>query len=207
MTQLLLLGANGRTGRRLLRLGLDAGHAVTALVRSADRLADVQHERLTVAVGDACDPDVLRPLLAGCDGVVSTLGPRAPTLAATAVYPDSAAALVAAMEGSGVNRVLVTSSALLFPDRTRLARVLCWVVPNIVRRAQEMERTLQASSLDWTLVRTGFLSDADDPAHRLAVGELPPSPRAVSRQAVAGYLLSQVEAEGGHRRRVVGNCG
>lgn len=203
---LLLLGANGRTGRQVLRLSLDAGHRVTALVRAADRLDDVEHERLTVAVGSPCDPAVLCELLPGHDVVISTLGPRWPTRAAASVYPDSAAAIVRAMRGSGVNRLLVTSSALLFPDRTVLATVLCWVVPAIVEGATRMEETIQASDLDWTIVRTSFLDDSDDPAHRLGVEELPSAPGAVSRLAVARFLLSQVAADGGHRRQVVGLC-
>lgn len=204
---MLLLGANGRTGRQVLRRALEQGHTVTALVRAADRLADVAHERLTVAVGSATDPAVLTRLLPGHDVVISTLGPRLPTRAACAVYPDSAAAMVQAMEGSGVRRLLVTSSALLFPERTALARVLCWLVPSIVRGAERMEHIIQDSSLDWTIVRTGFLDDGDGSAHRLEVGALPPEPVAVSRAAVAGYLLSQVASDEGHQRLVVGLCG
>ncbi|MEN0067623.1 MAG: NAD(P)-binding oxidoreductase [Myxococcota bacterium] len=202
-----LLGGNGRTGRRFLWLALEAGHTVTALVRSADRLHEVEHERLHIAVGSATDPTVLKRLLPGHDVVVSTLGPRWPTRVAAAVYPQSAAAMVAAMEATGVERLLVTSSALLFPERTLSTRLLRWIVPAIVRGAGRMEDIIRASSLNWTLVRTGFLEDGDSNAHRLSVGSLPPKPAAVSRLAVATFLLSQVEADRGHHRKVVGFCG
>ncbi|MEM6927837.1 MAG: NAD(P)-binding oxidoreductase [Myxococcota bacterium] len=204
---ILLLGANGRTGRRFLGRALDAGHTVTALVRSADRLADVRHARLTVAVGDACDSAELARRVPGHDVVVSTLGPRWPSRSAAAVYPQSAAAIVSAMERSGVRRLVVTSSALLFDDRTALAKLLYWVVPQIVRSAAQMEETIRASDLDWTTVRTSFLNDSDDLTHRLGVDALPPSPEAVSRAAVADYLMTQIEADVGHRRQVVGLCG
>lgn len=203
---ILLLGANGRTGRQVLRLALDAGHAVTAVVRAPDRLTDVCHERLRVVVADPTDARALGPLLPGHDVVVSTLGPRWPTRVAAAVYPDSAAAMVTAMEGSGLRRLVVTSSALLFPERTVLARFLCWLVPSIVRGATLMEATIQASDLDWTIVRTSFLDDRDDRAYRVGVGSLPSSPGAVTRVAVADFLLSQVEIAV-PSRQVVGLCG
>jgi putative NADH-flavin reductase len=189
-----------------MRRALDTGHAVTALVRSADRLDDVTHERLTVAVGDATDPAVLTHLVPGHDVVVSTLGPRWPTRAAAAIYPESAAALVAAMQGSGVRRLVVTSSALLFPDGTLLSRLLSSLVRAIVDGATAMEDTLRASDLDWTIVRTGFLDDSDDLAFRLGVESLPEAPKAVSREAVATVLLSQLTTLG-HRRQTLGLCG
>ena len=82
--KIVLLGANGRTGRQVLGRALSAGETVTALVRGEDRLADLSHERLEVRVGSACDPRVLEPLLPGHDVVISTLGPRRPTRVRTA---------------------------------------------------------------------------------------------------------------------------
>ena len=202
----LLLGASGRTGRLVLRLALDGGHRVTALVRSEKRLADAPDSRLTKVVGEACDPATLRQLVPGHDVVVSTLGPRWPTRAAAAVYPDSAAAFVPAMEEAGVRRLLVTSSALLFEQRTCTAWLLRRAVPSVVHGAASMEAVVRRSDLDFTLVRTSFLDDSDDPAHRLGADALPDAPGSVSRLAVARYLLSQIEAEEGHRRRVVGLC-
>jgi len=102
---------------------------------------------------------------------------------------------------------VVTSSALLFPERTWLARLLVWLLPQLVGAATRMEQIIQSSNLDWTLVRTSFLNDRDETAHRRGIGLLPARPGAVSRRAVAGYVMSQVEADGGHRRQVVGLCG
>lgn len=204
--KLLLLGANGRTGREVLGRALSAGVTVTALVRAADRLADVRHERLEVRVGSPCDRKVLEQLLPGHDVVVSVLGPRWPSKAATAIYPDSAAAIVEAMQRSEVNRLLVTSSALLFLDDSFFASALRWLVPCVVNGAQRMEGRIRSSSLDWTIARTSFLTNDSATDYRLGEGVLPEGGGAVSRAAVARFLLTEAN-QPKHSRKVVGLCG
>ena len=74
---IVLLGANGGTGREVIVQALRAGDTVTALVRAEGKLTDLSHERLDVHVGSPCDPRVLEELLQfGQDVVISTLGPR-----------------------------------------------------------------------------------------------------------------------------------
>jgi uncharacterized protein YbjT (DUF2867 family) len=197
--KILLLGANGRTGRQLLSRALDQGDAVTAVVRAEDRLADVKHERLKVHVGSATDPEVLAALVPGHDVVVSTLGPRRPTKAASAIYDESAAAIVEAMQAAEVRRLIVTSSALLFPEQTLSGRILKVLVSNIVGAATRMEDQIRASNLDWTIARTGFLNDDNASTYQT-------SDRAggtVSRAGVANFLRTEMEQRG-HVREVVG---
>jgi nucleoside-diphosphate-sugar epimerase len=78
MPTVLLLGATGRTGGRLLLQLLDRGAMVRAVVRSPDRLpAKAQgHPRLALTEASLLDlPDAeLRHLVAGCDAVLSCLG-------------------------------------------------------------------------------------------------------------------------------------
>ena len=204
--KIVLLGANGRTGREVLGRALDAGHTVTALVRAEGKLGDVSHERLEVRVGDVCDPTFLQAILPGHDAVISTLGPRVPTRAATAVYSDSAASIVDAMQGSGVDRLLVTSTALLFPSDGLLDRVLRRLTPNAVREAGRMEERIRSSSLDWTIARVGFLTNDAATDYRHAAGTAPEGGGSISRAALACFLLAEAR-ERAHVRQVVGLCG
>lgn len=204
--KIFLLGANGRTGREVLGRALNAGHSVTALVRAEDRLADISHERLEVRVGSACDPGVLEPLLPGHDVVVSVLGPRRPWKSATAIYPQSGAAIVDAMQRSDVNRLLVTSSGLLFPQAGFFVGAMRWLVQSLVADAGRLEAHIRSSSLDWTIARTSFLTNDSATSYRLAVDALPEGGGSVSRAAVASFLLTEVEHPH-HRRQVVGLCG
>ena len=200
---IVMLGANGRTGREVFVRALSAGDTVTALVRAEDKLADLSHERLKVHVGSPCNPRVLEALLPGQDVVISTLGPRRPTKASAAIYADSASAIVDAMQGSGVNRLLVTSSALLFPSDRLRDRALRRLVPNLVKEARRMEDRIRSSGLDWTIARMGFLTNDATTAYRHAEGASPEGGGSISRAAVACFLLTEAR-QSTHLRQIVG---
>src|SRR2546421_8350647 len=74
--KLLLLGATGGTGRQLLSQALQAGHEMTALVRSPEKLDEEDH--LLIRPGDATDPGSVDAAVAGQDAVLSALGVRSP---------------------------------------------------------------------------------------------------------------------------------
>lgn len=202
---IVLLGANGRTGREVLVRALRAGDTVTALVRAEGKLADLSHERLEVHVGSPCDRKVLEALLPGHDVVISTLGPRRPTRASAAIYSDSASSIVDAMQRSNVNRLLATSSALLFPSDRLLDRVLRRLASNVVKEARRMEERICSSNLDWTIARTGFLTNDTGTRYRHAEGASPEGGGSISRAAVACFLLTEAR-QSIHLRRVVGLC-
>jgi putative NADH-flavin reductase len=191
--KLVVLGANGGTGKHVLRAALDDGMTVTAVVRSENKLPKIQHPNLKTVVGDPCDPMFLKTVLRDQDALISTLGGRAPTRAATSVYYRSADAIVEAAWETGLKRVLVTSTALLFPEQTMLGTLLRYVVPNVVRSAERMEHVLKNSGLIWTAARAGFLNDTREATYRAAKGALPKDGTAVPRLALARFLVDAVE--------------
>lgn len=200
------LGANGRTGREVMQLALEAGDSVTGLVRSADSLGDMKHDRLQVHVGNVCDPGFLKTALPGHDAVISTLGPRTPTKSACAIYSASAAAIVEAMRATGLRRVLVTSTALLFPPTKILDHVVRLIARNNFKAAGLMEECIRGADLDWTFTRTGFLNDDNKRGYRKAVGVMPDAGGSVSRSALAEFLFTELK-QSEHVGDVVGLCG
>jgi len=191
--KLVVLGANGGTGQLVLKAALDQGMDVTAVVRTEQKRPELQHPNLQVVVGDPCDPAFLKPVLRGQDALISTLGGRAPTKAATSVYYRSAAAIVEAAWDTGLKRVLVTSTALLFPEQTLLGQVLGYLAPNVVRSAERMEQVLKNSGLTWTSARAGFLNDARETTYRAEKWALPKNGTAVLRSALARFLVDALE--------------
>ncbi|MEL6205160.1 MAG: NAD(P)-binding oxidoreductase [Pseudomonadota bacterium] len=191
--KLVILGANGRTGRQLLRVALERGTDVTAVVRSANKAPAIRDERLSVIVGDPCDPAFLKHVLLGQDVVISALGGRRPTKAATSVYYRSADAIVQAASDTSVKRVLVTSTALLFREQTLMGKLLRFLVPNVVRSASRMEDTLKSSGLDWTCARPGFLTDADTVTYRATKDAPAKDGTSVSRRALAEFLVDAIQ--------------
>lgn len=187
--KLVLLGANGRTGKLVLEAVISKDIDVTAVVRSADKARDLQHKSLQVMVGDPCDPVFLTSVFRDHDAVISAFGGRLPSKVATSVYYRSAVAIVEAASVTGLKRVLVTSTALLFPNQTLLGKLLRFVVPNAVRSAGRMDNILKRPGLDWTSARAGFLNDASVATYRAQRDALPENGTAVSRVALAQFLI------------------
>lgn len=192
--KLVVLGANGRTGAHVVRGALEQGAHVTAVVRSAAKSPPLQHRQLEVVIGDPCQADVLAEAFHGREVAVSTLGGRRPTARSTSIYPDSARAMVAAAARTGLRQMVVTSSALLFPEQARLGRILAAIVPNVVRSAQEMEKILSLADLDVVVARCGFLSNEEASEFRAARGAMPEGGGAISRRSLARFLLSAARA-------------
>ena len=70
-----LFGATGSLGRECLEQCLQAGHAVTVLVRSPDKLPAALRQRITVIQGDGLVlDDVARALPRGTDAVLFAVG-------------------------------------------------------------------------------------------------------------------------------------
>lgn len=199
------LGANGRTGRKFMRLALEAGDSVTAMVRSADSLSDMEHDRLRVHAGNVCDARFLKRVLPGHDAVISTLGPRTPMKSACAVYPASAAAIVEATQATGLSRVLFSSTALLFEPNGLLDRAVRLIARNNRNAADVMEERLRTTSLEWTSARVGFLTDDDETRYRKAVGAMPERCRSISRSALAAFLFDELK-RCEHVGDIVGLC-
>jgi putative NADH-flavin reductase len=73
----LVFGATGGTGRRLVEQALKRGHRVTAFARDPAKI-QVKHDNLRVAKGDILQPDTVAASVAGQDAVLSALGIRLP---------------------------------------------------------------------------------------------------------------------------------
>lgn len=109
--RIVVFGATGNVGRRVVAEALRRGHEVVGVVRDP---AAVQSPdlRVTLVKGDATDADRVAEIVRGADAVVSAISPRpnarglpAPSLAA------NARALIAGLRSAGVRRVLYVGGA------------------------------------------------------------------------------------------------
>jgi uncharacterized protein YbjT (DUF2867 family) len=151
---MVILGATGRTGLLVVEQALAAGHTVTALVRSPEKLT-IRNSSLRVVAGQATDSGDVARALEGADAVISTLGGTGSVIA------DSTRAIVEAAHKTEVRRVVVLSS--FFVDRDRLgavARLLTGVaMGSLIKDKSAGERLLRQSDLDWTIIYASPLSD------------------------------------------------
>ena len=153
-----VIGTSGRTGRATTAHAIAAGDQVITVVRTPGRAPT----GTAVAQAEARDVAALTAAISDADTVVSCIGHVAgeedPTL-----LRDGAAALVAAMDATGVKRLVAVSAAAAyiagddplsrFVAKPVLERML--KANNVDTRA--MEEVVRASSTDWTLLRPSRL--------------------------------------------------
>jgi len=183
---LVVLGATGRTGRLVVEQALAAGHNVTALVRSPEKLT-VRNSSLRVVAGKATDAADVARALEGADGVLSTLGGKGSVIA------DSTRAIVEAAHQTGVRRVVVLSS--FFVERKRLGavpRLLTGVaMGSVIKDKKAGEELLRQSDLDWTIVYASLLKDGplSGSVEVLPVGAIRRISDRISRADVAAWMV------------------
>ena len=194
--KLVVLGATGGIGLEIVRQAIEHGHAVTAFVRSPERLREFQG-RIRVIQGDVLNSVELARAIEGHDAVLSGFGPRVPIAKSDAnLLREFAVALTTAMQHAGVRRIVVVSTAFLFRDSiippTYLFGRLFF--PGVVTDAEGMERTIRASKLDWTIVRPPQLTDKRrSKKYRVREGHLPRFGFNIPRADVADCLIKTIE--------------
>ncbi|MCM2502651.1 NAD(P)-dependent oxidoreductase [Aureimonas altamirensis] len=99
MAKVALIGASGNAGSRILKELSDRGHAVTAIARHPEKIAELP--QVTAVRGDVYDKDGLAALIAGHDAVISSVH-------FTASDPGT---LIEAVRQSGVRRYLIVGGA------------------------------------------------------------------------------------------------
>src|SRR5262245_41240337 len=114
--KIVVLGATGGTGLEIVRQAMEHGHAVTAFVRSPEKLKALGN-RLAVIQGNVLDSAELARALKGQDAVVSGFGPRVPISKTDAhLLQNFAEVLTTAMQRAGIRRIVIESMAFLFKN-------------------------------------------------------------------------------------------
>jgi hypothetical protein len=99
--KIIVFGANGRQGSRVVTEALDRGHAVTAAVHAEDRAGNVD-PRADVVVADATDLANVAAVAVGHDGAISTTRSN---------HAEIGRALLAGLSRAGVRRLVVVGGA------------------------------------------------------------------------------------------------
>jgi putative NADH-flavin reductase len=192
--KLLVLGATGGVGLETVKQALEQGHAVTALVRSPDRLGAFR-ERMTIVQGDLLNKRDITRALGGQDALLSAVGPRDPK-ANGGLLQSFATALTDAMNHADTRRAIVVSVALLFKDALIPPAYLFGrlLFPHHVADAAAMEEILMKSGLDWTILRPPQFTDKRRTGkYRVREGHLPRFGFTISRADVADYMIRAAE--------------
>ncbi|MEO0034705.1 MAG: hypothetical protein RLZZ501_728 [Pseudomonadota bacterium] len=178
MTNILILGAHGRIARVATALFLaDPRANLTLYLRDAVRLGRPGPEdRVRVVEGDVLDLPRLKAALTGQDVVYANLD---------GALEPMARAIVKAMAATGVRRLIFVASMGIYDE-----------VPGqhfgrILDPYRQAARVIEASDLDYTLLRPAWLDDRDEVRYGTTQKGEPfknPTGR-VSRKSVADLIV------------------
>jgi putative NADH-flavin reductase len=203
---ILILGATGRVGSKVLGLALADGHRVTALVRSphkataqmAERAersgSTAQARRLTLIQGDTRVEQDLRAAVHGADAVISCLSTDGGT-----VLSETSPLLIKAMMEESVQRIITVGTAGILQSR-EYPGMLRYESPETRRsstRAAEEHRKawelLAASGLEWTVICPTYLPEEERlRRYRVEKEFLPDGGMSISVADTAEFTYSQL---------------
>jgi uncharacterized protein YbjT (DUF2867 family) len=202
----IVFGATGTVGRLAVEQLLRAGHSVTAFARHPERLA-TDHPALRRVAGDALSAADVAAAMPGHDAAMVVLGAGASRR--STIRSEGTLNVIRAMQGAGIRRLVVQST---LGARDSWGTLNFWwkrvmfggILAPVFRDHELQEQLVEASGLDWTIVRPGAFTDA--PTAPL-IEDVPNSARGldlkINRADLAAFL-ARIVGEGAYLRRAVG---
>jgi len=209
--RVVLYGATGMIGGRILNELLSRGHAVTAVVRNPSALAP--RNNLKIEKGDIMDPDSIAKLAWGADVVVSAYGPPAGAQAAGApkVNPlvDATRALIAGVRRAGSPRLIMVGGAGSLEVSPGLQIVDAPNFPEAYKPIALAHRDafyiLRACDLNWTYFSPAMMIQPGERTGKFRLGKDAlvtdgKGTSSISAEDYAAALVDEVE-QGRHTRQ------
>ena len=208
--QIAIIGATGGTGRHFLDLATRAGHDLTVLARSPDKLADWT-DRLRLVRADGRDADsLIEALTPDIEVVVNIVGASNLSQArkVTDLYSETTKNLLDAIGRHRISRLVAVSSSGVEPQANDN-----WFYVHILKRfflqpmyddMLRMEATLRSSSVEHTIVRPPYLTKgAPTGKYRVSRGSNFKDDKTLRRGDLAHFLLRCCEERGEWARTMV----
>jgi putative NADH-flavin reductase len=195
-----VFGATGGVGRRLVELALAKNHRVTAAVRDPTKLS-IEHRHLRIVTCDVLDVATIEPAMIGQDVVLCALGTG--TRGATTLYSSGARNIVQQMKVHAVRRIVFLSNFGVLDEKACGLRqaLLLFLVRRFLRHTLADHRKaldeVRRNALEWVISRPLPMSDgAAVGSYRVAIDDLPPKGTHISRADVADFMLRQLTHDG-----------
>ncbi|WP_306117064.1 MULTISPECIES: NAD(P)-dependent oxidoreductase [unclassified Roseovarius] len=203
----IVFGATGTVGRLTVQSLLEEEHTVTAFARAPHKLK-IKNPNLRLFAGDALNALEVSKAVQGHDAVVVTLG--AGMSRKSVIRSQGTLNIIKAMQTHRVSRLICQST---LGARDSWGNLNFWwkhvmfgaLLAPVFRDHELQEQLVEASGLDWTIVRPGAFTDA--PTRRDVIEDVPSTARGldlkIARRDVARFLARQL-ADRAYVGRAVG---
>ena len=192
VSKILILGAYGQIARVAIPLFLKQPDvSLTLFLRRAKRLKEQATDRLRVIEGDVLDAPALQAAMVGQDIVYANLDGS---------LEQMAKLIVQSMQATGVKRLIFISSMGIYDE-----------IPgerhgSILEPYCKSAAIIEASDLDYTILRPAWLNDKDEIAYEITQKGEPfkAADKQVSRKSVADLVVKLATTPGLELRRSLG---
>jgi putative NADH-flavin reductase len=194
--KILIFGASGATGQKLVSQALNDDHVVTAFVRNPSKL-QAHNDRVRIFKGDVNNYQSVMAALQNQQAVISALGAASPFKRDFTLI-NGIQNIVTAMVKGDPKRLIYQSFLGVREGRRELGFLINKVLPiplrNIILDHESKESIIVNSNLNWTIIRCpmltngSFTGDYRDGEHITSTSILP----SISRADVADFMLKQL---------------
>lgn len=162
--KIVIIGANGLTGKAAIARSIEAGHQVVAYVRRPETLQ--AQKGMEIVKGELLDVEKLQAAMQGADAVLCCLGPK---VGMSAIFTPqnlmqtAVTSIIKAMNQSNVKRIILLS-AFGVGDGIKAANTMSrFMIKTMMAKMYEdkeiSEQMLAKSGLDWTTIHPLFIND------------------------------------------------
>ena len=193
--QITIFGANGKVGSLIIKIALERGYRVVAFAhKSAPRSKD---PNLIVHQGDIYDALAVSSAIEGSNAVVSALGSW--HTSKKDILSSGMERIIPAMKESGINRVVSLTGAdtRAAGDEISLMHKFSYRGINltngkIIEDSEKHLQLLEASQLDWTVLRSPIMNERGD-INQFKLTDRRPLPwQTINRHSVALSMVNLI---------------
>ena len=196
----IIFGASGGIGKYAVKHALAKGYQVTAYLRDKNKLT-VTDKKLTIVEGEISDYASVLNALKNQDAVIWCVGIPLKRKYEKMQSLEGHRVLIRAMKEAGVKRLVDwgTPSVPFEKDKKSFITVVPGIVAGIAltmakKEMVEIGKLVQASGLDWTLVR--FMAPKNTPYTgnvKVGFGDVKMN-FAISREDIGSFMVEQIES-------------
>ncbi len=190
MPNILILGANGQLARHTIPFFLRQPDVhLTLYLRRSNRLKNPDPTRVTIVEGDVLDVETLKSAMQGQDVVYANL---------SGAMEQPAKTIVNAMHAAGLKRLIFISSMGIYGE------VPGQKYNNILDPYRDSAAVIEASDLDYTILRPGWFTHDDEINYQLTQKGEPFKGHDVSLNSLSDLIMKLALSPTMEVRRSIG---
>ena len=196
--KIIVFGATGSVGEKIVNQALEKGYSVTAFVRNPEKLTSKNHPNLNIFQGDVLNLADVKEAVKNQDVVLCALGDGK----IGKIRAEGTKQIITALKDSTTNRFICQSTIGAGNSYTNLNFIWKYVMfgfllKKVLPDHNLQEKYIMESDLDYTIVRPSALTDGeistnyqenfDETIKKLSLK--------ISRSDVANFMIQQIDSK------------